>query len=124
MYFSRNFQAQKMKKKALLKCFLYFGEKWNFLAPGLKNLYFRRELPKAENQIRSYSLELLTYYCIHYSLAILFSDIGLLIMHPTIDISQNFRYFLRVKRKKNICASGNEITLQIIIRTFEGLHLY
>ena len=38
-----NFPSSKSKKNPLLKCFLYF-EKWNFLAPSLKNLYFRKEL--------------------------------------------------------------------------------
>ena len=35
-----------------------------------------------------------------------------------------FGYILRVKWKKNICASGNEIILQIILRTFKDLNLY
>ena len=30
------FRARKVKKNPLIKSFLYF-EKWNFLAPGLKN---------------------------------------------------------------------------------------
>ena len=38
-----------------------------------KFLIFQDELPKPENQTRGYSLELLTYYCIHYFLAIFFS---------------------------------------------------
>ena len=45
-------------------------------------------------------------------------------MHPIVDIRHNFRYALRVKRKQNICISGNAITLQVILRTFEGLQLY
>ena len=53
-----------------------------------------------------------------------FLAIGLLITHPIVDISQNFGYVLRVKRKENIWTSGNVILLQIILRTFEGLHLY
>ena len=62
------FRARK-KKNSLLKHFLYFG-KWNFLAPGLKHFsYFWGELAKPENQTRSYSLELPTYYYTHYSLA-------------------------------------------------------
>ena len=52
-----------------------------------------------------------------------FLAIGLLITHPIVDISQNFGYVLRVKRKENIW-SGNVILLQIILGTFEGLHLY
>ena len=45
-------------------------------------------------------------------------------MYPIVDIWQNFEYVLKVKRKENIFAAGNVITLQIILRTFEGLHRY
>ena len=94
-------------------------------SPELKKfLIFQEELLKPENPTKSYSLELLTYYCIHDSLAILFSAVGLSIKYPITDIWQNFQYVLRVKRKENISTSGNEITLQKIIKTFEGLLLY
>ena len=54
---------------------------------GLKRLFIsREELRNPENQTRSYSLELLTYCCIHCSLAILCLAIGLLIKHPIIVI--------------------------------------
>ena len=63
-----NFLSSK-KKNSPLKHLLYFG-KWSFLAPGLKHFsYFWGELAKPENQTRSYSLELPTYYCTHSSLA-------------------------------------------------------
>ena len=44
-----NFPSSKSKKNPLVKSSLYF-EKWNFPAPSLKNLYFRRELAISENQ--------------------------------------------------------------------------
>ena len=45
--------------------------KLNFLAPGLKKLLLlQEELSKLENQTRNYSLELLTYHCIHYFVAV------------------------------------------------------
>ena len=92
----RNFPSSKNEKSPLWKNVLYFG-KWNFLVTTLKiSLYFIRELAKPENQIKSYSLELLTYYCIHYSLAILFSAIGILITHPIIYILQNFGFWIFV----------------------------
>ena len=46
----------------------------------------KRELAKPENKTKIYSLELLTYCYIHYSVAIPLSVIGLLITHPIIDI--------------------------------------
>ena len=57
---AENFQARKMKRKPLLKCFLYFG-KWNFLAPGLKNLCFWREHQKSENKLFFRTTNLLRY---------------------------------------------------------------
>ena len=90
-----------------------------FATPKLKKLLiFQERICKALKPNKNYSLELLTYYCIHYYLAILFSAKELLITHSTINIEQNFGYVLRVKGKGNICTSGNEITLQIIFRTF------
>ena len=64
----------------------------------------------------SYSLELLTYFCIYYSLAIFFSAIGFIITHPIVDIWQNFEYVLWVKQKENICAWGNVITSKSLHR--------
>ena len=56
--------------------------KENFLASALKKLLtLQDKLSNTENQRSSYSLELLAYYCIDYSLAI-----RLLITHPIIGI--------------------------------------
>ena len=74
--------------------------------------------------LQSLKIKLLIYYSIHYSFAIVFLAIGLLITHPIVYISQNFRYALRVKQKEIICASENVVRLQIVPRTFEGTHLY
>ena len=109
------------KKKTLWKSFLYFG-RWNFLALSLKNiLYFRRELVKPKKQTKNSSLFFITAST---TLSCSFLAIELLITHSDVDIWQNFGCVLRVKRKKNICTSGNVRTLQIILRTFEVLHLY
>ena len=46
-----NFPSSKFKKTySEKKKVKYFG-KWRFLAPSLKNSYFRRELAKPEKQI-------------------------------------------------------------------------
>ena len=63
-----------------MKTLLIFHKR-NFLALGVKKRWMLQEEPvKPENQTRSYSLELLTYYCIDYSLAT-----RLLTTHPIID---------------------------------------
>ena len=64
----------------------------------------------------SYSLALLTYYSIRYSLTILFRAIRLLITHPILHIWQNFGHVLPVKRKENICSSVNANNSQNIWR--------
>ena len=64
----------------------------------------------------SYSLALLTYYSIRYSLTILFRAIRLLITHPILYIWQNFGHVLPVKRKENICSSVNANNSQNIWR--------
>ena len=77
------FQEMETLKKSLIfqetetpKKLLIFQEvKSNFLASGLK------KLSKIQNQTRSYSLELLAYYCIDYSLGV-----RLLTTHPVIHI--------------------------------------
>ena len=49
-YFRREIPGLKNeKKKTLSNCFLYFG-KWDLLALGLKNLYFRRNFQSPKNQ--------------------------------------------------------------------------
>ena len=64
----------------------------------------------------SYSLALLTYYSIRYSLTILFRAIRLLITHPILYIWQKFGHVLPVKRKENICSSVNANNSQNIWR--------
>ena len=51
LYFRREIPGLKneKKKKTLSNCFLYFG-KWDFLALGLKNVYFRRNFQSPKNQ--------------------------------------------------------------------------
>ena len=76
LYFRRELPGSKnekktKKQKTLLKCFLYFKVR-ELSSLKLKNFISQKELPKYENQTRSYSLELLTYCYIHYSLAIFF----------------------------------------------------
>ena len=122
------------QKKALLKFReIELFRKWNFLAsyfpyisgsnsPSSKNSKNTQGTCEAwkSNKKRFFRT---TYYCIGCSLDILFSATGFLITYSIIDIWQNFGYVLEVKRKQNICAYRNEITLQIILITFEGVHL-
>ena len=66
-----NFPSSKNNKNLLLKSFFISGN--GISSPKFKKiLTFQEELLKPENQINSYSLELLTYYCIDFCLDILF----------------------------------------------------
>ena len=57
---------KKKKKKTREKCII-FQQKMELFSPNLKKLIiFKEEFSKSENQTKSYSLELLPYYCIHY----------------------------------------------------------
>ena len=57
---------KKKKKKTREKC-LIFQQKMELFSPNLKKLIiFKEEFSKSENQTKSYSLELLPYYCIHH----------------------------------------------------------
>ena len=73
------FPNLKNQKKLLWKNSLS-SRKRNFLVSGFKKKLFilQEALSKPENQTRSYSLELLTYHCLDYSLAV-----RPLIMHPS-----------------------------------------
>ena len=66
--------------------FFIFWEMELYSTKLQKPFIFREELPKPENQTKSFSLEVLAYYCIPYSLAVLFTTLGLLITHLIIDI--------------------------------------
>ena len=71
------------------KCVIFREKELSYISGNgnpKKILILRKELIKSENQTRSYRLELLTYYCMPYSLVIPFSATGLLIIHPIIDI--------------------------------------
>ena len=58
--------SDKKKKKTREKCII-FQQKMELFSPNLKKLIiFKEEFSKSENQTKSYSLELLPYYCIHY----------------------------------------------------------
>ena len=57
---------KKKKKKNREKCVI-FQQKMELFSPNLKKLIiFKEEFSKSENQTKSYSLELLPYYCIHH----------------------------------------------------------
>ena len=57
---------KKKKKKTREKCII-FQQKMELFSPNLKKLIiFKEEFSKSENHTKSYSLELLPYYCIHY----------------------------------------------------------
>ena len=99
--------------------------RWNILLRNLckNNVWFRRPIYSKLSHIRTrwlcigFSLGILAYYCIQFSLikktgyslllAILFFShplsiwaTGLLITHTIVDICQNLGYSLRVKRKE------------------------
>ena len=58
--------SEKKKKKTREKC-LIFQQQMELFSPNLKKLIiFKEEFSKSENQTKSYFLELLPYYCIHY----------------------------------------------------------
>ena len=79
------FWARKKKKKTL-KMFFIFWEMELYSTKLQKHFIFQEKLSKPENQTKSFSLEVPTSYCIRYSLAVLFTTLGLLITHLIIDI--------------------------------------
>ena len=59
--------SDKKKKKKTREKSLIFQQKMKIFSPNLKKLIiFKEEFSKSENQTKSYSLELLPYYCIHH----------------------------------------------------------